>query len=94
MFGKITHISDNIAHIKLMEDSVIATDLINLHIMFEDEKKKILGEVEDIDGDIVRVEFLGEVINGEFVPGIIRKPSPSLQIRVITRDEVGSLIEK
>ena len=34
MFGKITHISDNIAHIKLMEDSVIATDLINLHIMF------------------------------------------------------------
>jgi hypothetical protein len=94
MFGKITHISDNIAHIKLMEDSVIATDLINLHIMFEDEKKKILGEVEDIDGDIVRVEFLGEVINGEFVPGIIRKPSLTARIRIIDKEEVALLAGK
>ncbi|NLL44042.1 MAG: ATP-binding protein [Mollicutes bacterium] len=94
MFGKITYINDNYARIKILEGTIEATELMNLHVMFEDDKKKILGEVEDVDGDVIKVEFLGEVINDELIPGTIRKPSLSAQIRVITRDEVGLLIGK
>ena len=30
------------------------------------ETKKILGEVDDLNGDIVRASFLGEIVNGKF----------------------------
>jgi len=35
---------------------------MNLHLIFEDGKKTILGEVDDLDGSIVKVRFLGEIV--------------------------------
>ena len=63
-----------------------------MDVIFDDENKKILGEVEDIDKKIVKVRFLGEVINNKFIPGVIRKPTLQAQLRVITRDEVGLIV--
>lgn len=92
MIGNIIYISDNIAHIQIPDGTPVATDLINLHILFEDEKKKILGEVEDMDKKIIKVRFLGEIVNGKFIGGVIRKPSLSAKIRVITKDEFGLIV--
>ena len=92
MFGKIIYLTDNIAHIEIPEGTPVAQNLMNMHVMFEDEKKMILGEVEDIDKKVVKVRFLGEVINGKFIPGVIRKPTLQAQLRVINRDEVGLIV--
>ena len=92
MFGEIVYISDNVAHIKIPDGTPVATNLMNMHVMFEDDKKKILGEVEDISKDIIKVHFLGEIVNNKFIGGVIRKPSLSANIRVITRDEVGLIV--
>ena len=92
MFGEIIYINDNIAHIKIKEGTPIDEDLMNLHILFEDEKKKILGEIEDITKEIIKVRFLGEIVNGKFVGGVIRKPNLSSEIRVITKDEFGLIV--
>jgi hypothetical protein len=92
MFGKIIYINDNLAHIKIVDGTPLATNLMNLHIMFEDDKKKILGEVEDIGEEIIKVRFLGEIVNNSFVGGVIRKPTLEAKIRVITREEVGLLV--
>ncbi len=92
MLGKIIYISDNVAHIKLQNREMLATNMMNLHIIFEDEKKKILGEVEDINEDIIKVRFLGEIVNDKFIGGVIRKPNLTANIRVITRDEVKYLV--
>ena len=92
MIGNIIYINDNIAHIQIPEGTPIATDMINLHILFEDEKKKILGEVEDMDMKIIKVRFLGEIVNGKFIGGVIRKPSLSAKIRVITKEEFGLIV--
>ena len=35
---------------------------MNLHLVFEDASKKILGEVDDLDGNIVKARFLGEIV--------------------------------
>ena len=59
MFGEIVYINDNIAHIAIKEGTPISEDLMNMHIIFEDEYKKILGEVEDITKEIIKVRFLG-----------------------------------
>lgn len=62
---------------------------MNMHIIFEDDKKKILGEVEDISKDLIKVRLLGEIVNNKFIGGVIRKPTLSANIRIITKDEFG-----
>ena len=57
-----------------------------------DEKKKILGEIEDISEKIIKVGFLGEIVNGRFVGGVIRKPTLSARIRIITKEELALII--
>lgn len=92
MFGKIIYISDNTAHISIPEGTPVATNLMNMHVIFEDEKKKILGEVEDISTDVIKVSFLGEIVNNRFVGGVIRKPTLSATIRIITPEELKLIV--
>jgi len=92
MFGKIIYISSTEAHVATPENVEQRADLMNMHVVFEDENKKIIGEVEDISKDIIKIRLLGEVANGRFVGGVIRKPTFSSKLRLISRDEVGLLV--
>lgn len=92
MFGQILYISDTVAHIKIPDGTPVATNLMNMHIVFEDDKKKILGEVEDISKDIIKVHFLGEIVNGKFLGGVIRKPTLSANIRIIAKEELELIV--
>lgn len=92
MFGKIVYISDTEAHVATPTEGSISTNLMNMHVIFEDEKKKIIGEVEDVGKDIIKIRFLGEVVGNRFVGGVIRKPTFSSNLRLINRDEVGLLV--
>lgn len=92
MFGKIIYLTDNLAHIEIPEGTPVAENLMNMHVIFEDENKKIVGEVADIDSKVVKVRFLGEVVNGRFIGGVIRKPTLQAKLRVITQEELGILI--
>ena len=88
MFDRIVYISDHSANVKLVDGFNVAMNLMNLHIIFEDSNKKILGEVDDLDGNLVRVRFLGEIVNGKLLGGVIRKPSLDAKIRVIQEQEI------
>ncbi|MBP3921150.1 MAG: ATP-binding protein [Bacilli bacterium] len=88
MFGKIVYISDNMAHVEILEGTNISTNLMNMHVIFEDENHKVMGEIEDIDAKIIKIRFLGEIINGKFIGGVLRKPTLSSKIRVISKEEV------
>ena len=88
MFGKIVYISDNIAHIEVPQGTPIAQNLMNMHVIFEDNNKKILGEVEDVSKDLIKIHFLGEISNGKFIGGVLRKPTLSANIRLINNDEL------
>lgn len=91
MFGKIVYISNNIAHIA-KSPTMNASNLMNMHIVLEDNNKKILSEVDDISEDLIKVRFLGEFINGKFVGGVIRKPSTDAKLRLITSDELQIIV--
>ena len=88
MFDKIIYISDQGANIKLKEDAEVAINLMNLHLIFEDKDKTILGEVDDLEDGIVKARFLGEIANGRLVGGVLRKPSLDAKIRVIKQEEI------
>ena len=88
MFDKIIYISDQSANIKLKEDAEIAINLMNLHLIFEDKDKTILGEVDDLSDGVVKARFLGEIVNGKLIGGVLRKPSLDAKIRVIKQEEI------
>ena len=92
MFGKIIYISDNTAHISVPEGTPIATNLMNMHVVFEDENKKILGEVEDVSKDVIKVTFLGVFTERGFIGGVIRKPTLSAKFRKINKEELAMIV--
>ena len=89
MFKEITAISKNYAICKI--DSVINDDLLNLNVVFEEDNKKILGEIEEISNNEVKINFLGEFHDGKYYDGIIRKPSTKARIRIINNEELAEL---
>ena len=91
MLGKIIYISDNEAHIELNEGIAI-NDLINMHVIFEEENKKIIGEIQDINKNIIKIKYLGEFIDNKFMGGVIRKPSINSNVRMLTEEELEKII--
>lgn len=92
MFGKIVFISDTEAHVKIAAEGGLNTNIMNMHVVFEDGDKKVLGEVEDINDEIIKIRFLGEITNVKFIGGVIRKPTFNASLRLITPEEVGMLV--
>lgn len=89
MFGTIVYISDNIAHVRIEDGTPLATNLMNLHVIFDDNNKLILGEVDDIGSELIKIRFLGEIVNNKFIGGVIRKPTLSAKIRIVSKEEIG-----
>ena len=88
MFDRITYISNTGCNIVLREDRDVSINLMNMHLIFEDDTKKVLGEVDDLDGNIVKARFLGEIVGDRLLGGTIRKPSLDAKIRVIEKSEI------
>ena len=92
MFGKIIYISDTEAHVEVPKDGTISTNIMNMHVIFEDEGRKVVGEVEDLGSELIKIRFLGEIENGNFIGGVIRKPTFNSAIRLIKQDEISLLL--
>ena len=88
MFDRISYISNTGCHIILKEDADITINLMNMHLIFEDDTKKVVGEVDDLDGNVVKARFLGEIVGDKLIGGTIRKPSLDAKIRVIEKEEI------
>ena len=92
MFGKILYISDDIAYIQNTMTNDTGSDLLNYHVIFENGDQKILGEIVEVNFDKIKINFLGEYVNGKYHNGIIRKASLSSKIRIINKDELIELV--
>ena len=91
MLGKILTINKNSATLSINKGAGEINDLINLHVVFEDDNKKILGEIDSINEDTIKVSFLGELTNNDFIGGLIKKPSLNAKVRIINEDELKIL---
>lgn len=92
MFGKILLINDNIAQVELIKDGKIIPDLMNIHVVFESDNQKIMGEVKNISENKADIKFLGEFDNGKYIPGVLRKPILTSTIRIINEQELSIII--
>ena len=90
MFGKIVYISNSMARVEITGE--LNTSLMNMHVVLEDNGRRILASVEDVNDTTVNVDFLGEIIDNKFVSGVIRKPSLDSKTRIITKEELDLVI--
>ncbi len=88
MFDRIVYISDKACDVKLSANADKSFNIMNLHVIFEDGSKRILGEVDDLKGDTAHIRFLGEITDRGLVAGVIRKPTLDSKVRFITKAEV------
>lgn len=92
MFEKILYIGDHDTQIKLADTSTIESDIMNMPLILQDSEKTILGEVKDLLDGSVKVKLLGEIENGKFLGGVLRKPSLNASIRPLTVDELSLIV--
>ena len=87
MFGKILTIDSSELTIVNAGGKAIS-NLMNCHIILEDDNRHFVAEVIYIDETIVKALLVGEIVNNIFIAGTIRKPSATSIIRVINSDEL------
>lgn len=92
MFGKILYIGESVAHIQNAGGEAAASDLMNLHVVFEYQTERILGEIFELDKDIIKISMLGEFIDSNYVNGVLRKPNLNSQLRIINGTELKILV--
>ena len=88
MLGKIIEINNEIVKVKMNIDIKNQPSLSNLHVVFEEEKKKVVGEIVAINEDCLTISITGEIVNDRYLPGVQQKPSFKANVRIITMEEL------
>ncbi len=92
MIGNIIGIDGNTALIKLTLDMSEVQSLINLYVVMEDSKQRIVGEITDIKDGIAYVNMVGEIRDNKFVSGVTRKPSFGSSITLISPNKINFIV--
>lgn len=93
MFGKVLRIDNNELTIENLGKKALSS-LMNVHVVFEDETRKIIGEIIFIDETVIKILLVGEIVNNTFISGIIKKPSGITNIRIVTFPELELIFGK
>ena len=92
MLGTIEEIVDNSVTIKLSVDINEQPNLVNLHVVFEDDSdKKVVAEIANANRERILANVVGEINNGYFTPGASTKPSFKSKVRLIGSEELEML---
>lgn len=92
MLGKIIGIDDNTVIIKLNIELDKFQNIINNHVIMEEPERRYIGEIVDIKDGIGYISLLGEMVNEEFVFGVIKKPSFAATVKLISKERIPLII--
>lgn len=93
MLGNIIDIVRNIVTLKLTIDVNNQASLSNLHVVFEDNGVKVIGEIGDINQECAKITIVGEINNNTiFLPGFNKKPSFKSTCRLVTYEELKLIL--
>ncbi|MCI8575265.1 MAG: DUF87 domain-containing protein [Bacilli bacterium] len=91
MFGKIIDITENTIIIENTSNK-IETNLLNIHVIFSDVSRKVVGEIIKITKEQFTIVLLGEIHDTYFQSGIIKVPAMTSSCRIIYKSELELLI--
>lgn len=88
MLGKIVEIKDEIVKVKMSIDIKVQPSLSNLHVIFEENGQKVVGEIIHINEEYLMISIIGEIVNDKYYPGVSKKPSFKADVRIIGMEEL------
>lgn len=95
MLGKVIAVFENNVEVELTLDHDNIKKYLNYHVVFDEEKSKIVGEVKEITAAKIIVNCLGEIdSNNKFIPGLLKRPSLGVSCRVIHKEELDLILGK
>ena len=92
MLGKIVEIRDDQVKIKMTIDIKLQPSLSNLHVVFEEDTKRIIGEIISIDEQYLYVNIVGEIVDNKYLPGVEQKPSFKAKVRIVNVEELTMIL--
>ncbi len=92
MFERISYVGEQDATIELKKDQLLTEDIMSMPLVLEDSDKSILAEVKSIHEGQASVKLLGEITDGKFVSGVLRKPSLASRIRTLSLEELYLIV--
>ncbi len=92
MFGKIKYIDDITAVVEIHKENMVVPNLMNLHVVFETEDLKLLGEVKKADEETVSIDLMGQFVGNRFIAGTIKKPTLDSKVRIINDEELNIIL--
>lgn len=92
MLGTIIGIEEDIVSVKLNIEIDKFQNLVNLHVVMEDNEKILVGEIIGLKDGIASVKLLGQIINNKFVYGVITKPAFSSSVKLISKEKIPMII--
>lgn len=91
MFGSILKIYDD--HVIIENKSrTIDANYLNLYVIFSDNDKKVVGEIVNIEINVIDILLIGIINDNEFVSGLVRKPNLSGGCRIIYKSELELIL--
>jgi len=91
MFGTILGFENQKIYVQNTQ-GVADTNYIGYHVVFPEEDHKIVGEIIGIDSRQIVIQLIGEIINGKFANGVLKKPSMKTTARIIFKSELQSIL--
>ena len=93
MIGRIEEIVNSTVTINLDIDITEQPNLVGLHIVFDDESGRlIIAEIANVNKKVMIANIVGEIVDGNFVPGSGAKPSFKCKVRLVEMKELELLL--
>ena len=94
MLGDIKEIVDNNVFVNLAIDLAKQTNLVDLHVIFEDGNDKVVGQIVSTTKTDLKANIVGEIKNNSFIPGVSSKPSFRSSVRIVNMEELALILGK
>ena len=91
MFGQILGFDSSKIYVQNTQGAA-DTNYIGYHVVFPEEDHKIVGEIVGIDSRQIVIQLIGEIRNNKFVIGISKNPSLESSCRIITKQELETIL--
>lgn len=91
MFGNIIDINENEIIVE-NKAKKIESNLLNIHVVFQEGNRRVVGEIIKITPEIFHILLIGEIRENKFQAGILKVPSMNSSCRIIYKSELEALI--
>lgn len=92
MIGQIINIEDNTVFVKLNLNLNKMPSIINLHVVFDDSQRKLVGEIAGIKENIANINLIGEIFDNKFLFGVSKKPSFNANVNFVTKQQLDIIL--